>query len=121
MHLRSRGASASGSCDDVQPMRGRREGRVSADTHGPRATRKHAAEPQAQPNNRPSLRGWFYGLYALSSGTGVLAPVPHDARQKHRELDVSTGTSGPHDFAVRIDNRSSDGINASTASRAQRP
>src|SRR5262249_48289784 len=30
--------------------RGRREGRVPADTHGPRATRKHAAEPQVQPD-----------------------------------------------------------------------
>src|SRR4051812_19177400 len=30
--------------------RGRREGRVSADTHGPRATKKHAAEPQDQPD-----------------------------------------------------------------------
>jgi hypothetical protein len=51
---------ASGLCDDIGPRkRGRREGRVSADTHGPRATKKHAAEPQDQPNNRPSLRGWF--------------------------------------------------------------
>src|SRR5262249_38411982 len=30
-------------------LRGRREGRVSADTHGPRAAKKHAAEPQVQP------------------------------------------------------------------------
>jgi hypothetical protein len=29
--------------------RGRREGRVPARTHGPRATKKHAAEPQVQP------------------------------------------------------------------------
>jgi hypothetical protein len=28
---------------------GRREGRVSADTHGPRAAKKHAAEPQVWP------------------------------------------------------------------------
>src|SRR5690242_19395252 len=25
---------------------------------------------------RPSLREWFYGLYALSPGTGLIAPVP---------------------------------------------
>src|SRR5882724_10820725 len=29
--------------------RGRREGRAPAGTHGPRATKKHAAEPQVQP------------------------------------------------------------------------
>src|SRR5882724_9106200 len=29
--------------------RGRREDRAPAGTHGPRATKKHAAEPQAQP------------------------------------------------------------------------
>jgi hypothetical protein len=33
---------------------GRREGRASTDTHGPRATNKHAAEPQDQPD-RPTL------------------------------------------------------------------
>jgi hypothetical protein len=41
-----------------------------------------------------------YGLYALSSGTGFLAPV---IRKSSRELDLSTGRSGPHDFAVRTD------------------
>jgi hypothetical protein len=38
-------------CCIVPPsmMRGRREGRASADAHGPRAAKKHAAEPQVQP------------------------------------------------------------------------
>jgi hypothetical protein len=39
--------------------RGRREGRVPARTHGPRATKKHAAEPQVWPIIRPSLRDGF--------------------------------------------------------------
>ncbi len=60
-----------------------------------------------------------YGLYALSSGTGFLAPVC--VMRKHHRIGASTGTPGPRDFAVRIDSRSSNGINASTASRAQRP
>jgi hypothetical protein len=42
-----------------------------------------------------------YGVYALSSGTGVLAPVGR-ALVEHDGLDVSTGTSGPHDLAVRV-------------------
>jgi hypothetical protein len=80
--------------------RGRREGRVSADTHGPRAARKHAAEPQVQPI--PAFPAqWFYGLYVLSSGTGLIAPVAREARQRLRKLGISTGMPGPHDFAVR--------------------
>jgi hypothetical protein len=43
----------------------------------------------------------FYGLYGLSSGTGVLAPVIRGMRKHHRELGVSSGTPGPHDFTVR--------------------
>jgi hypothetical protein len=42
-----------------------------------------------------------YGLYVISSGTGCLAPVAHDARHKHHELGISTGMPGPHDFTVR--------------------
>ena len=40
-----------------------------------------------------------YGLYALSSGTGSLAPVAR-ALVKARDLGISTGMPGPHDFAV---------------------
>jgi hypothetical protein len=43
-----------------------------------------------------------YGLYALSPGTGILAPVARNTRRKHRELDTSSGVSGPHDFTVRF-------------------
>ena len=43
-----------------------------------------------------------YGLYALSSGTGVLAPVIRALASEARELGISTGMPGPHDFAVRV-------------------
>src|SRR3954464_6508174 len=43
-----------------------------------------------------------YGLYALSLGTGILAPVARNTRRKHHELDTSSGVSGPHDFTVRF-------------------
>jgi hypothetical protein len=51
--------------------------------------------------SRPSLREWLYGLYVIFPGTGCLAPVARDARQKHHELGISTGMPEPHDFAVR--------------------
>jgi hypothetical protein len=44
---------------------------------------------------------WFYGLYVISPGTGLIAPVARNARHEHRDLSASTGTPGPHDFAVR--------------------
>jgi hypothetical protein len=53
-------------------VRGRREGRVSADTHGPRAKKKHAAEPQVQPNNRPSLRDGFNAYTRSPRCTGLV-------------------------------------------------
>jgi len=42
-----------------------------------------------------------YGLYALSLGTGVLAPIVR-APVEHHALGLSTGRPGPHDFTVRI-------------------
>jgi hypothetical protein len=59
---------------------------------------------------RPFLREWFYGLYVISPGTGFLAPVRvmrsiiACATTRWRVAHgASTGTPGPHDFAVRID------------------
>ena len=40
---------------------------MPAGTHGPRATKKHAAEPQVQPEQPAFPAQWFYGLYVLSS------------------------------------------------------
>jgi hypothetical protein len=37
----------------------------------------------------------------LSSGTGFLAPVIGAMRKHRRQFSASTGTPGPHDFAVR--------------------
>ena len=43
---------------------------------------------------------WLYGLYEFAPVTGFLATViPGSFRS--RELDASTGASGPHDFTVR--------------------
>jgi hypothetical protein len=59
-----------------------------------------------------------YGLYALSSGTGVLAPVVRAMLVKqHRSLGISTGMPGPHDFAVRESLRSSGAALTSIAAR----
>src|SRR5690242_12016128 len=48
---------------------------------------------------RPSLREWFYGLYALSPGTGLSCPCRR--RIIICRLSLSVGRPGPHDFAVR--------------------
>src|ERR1700760_34455 len=56
--------------------RGRREGRAPAGAHGPRATKKHAAEPQVQPKNaRPPLRNGFNAYTCSPRCTGLLATV----------------------------------------------
>ncbi len=69
-------------------------------THGPRATKKHAAEPQVQPEQPAFPAQWFYGLYVISPVTGLSC---------HRrfaiirlKLSASLGAPGPHDFAVRV-------------------
>jgi hypothetical protein len=50
---------------------------------------------------RPSLRDWLYGLYALSPGPAFLPPSSKMLVNKHRELGLSSGRPGPHDFTVR--------------------
>ena len=83
-------------------VRGRREGRVPAGTHGPRAAKKHAAEPQVQPEQPAFPAQWFYGLYVISSVNRAFLP-PSPARRGMRlcGLSASVGAPGPHDFAVR--------------------
>src|SRR3977135_2600921 len=44
---------------------------------------------------------WLYGLYEFAPVTGFLATVICESF-RFRELDASTGASGPHDFAVRL-------------------
>ncbi len=57
--------------------------------------------PQVQPRLPGIPRAIVYGLYALSSGTGLIAPVARVLIREHRDLGASTGTPGPHDFDVR--------------------
>jgi hypothetical protein len=81
--------------------RGRREGRVSADTHGPRATKKHAAEPQVQPDTGLPC-AMVLRLIRDLPGDRLSCPRSAPMRQRIAQ-DISTGMSGPHDFAVRFD------------------
>jgi hypothetical protein len=55
-----------------------------------------------QPTNPAFPARWAYSLYALSLGTGIVAPIIRES-VFFRELDLSTGRSGPHDFTVRTD------------------
>jgi hypothetical protein len=51
---------------------------------------------------RHSLREWLYGLFrALPGEPGFLATIAGAMRKHRRQLDISVGISGPHDFAVR--------------------
>src|SRR5258708_30956909 len=52
----------------TRPSREQRaQGRPGAHrTHGPRATKKHAAEPQVQADHPAFPAQWFYGLYVIS-------------------------------------------------------
>jgi len=67
--------SASELCRFITLYQKRVQGRPGADrTHGPRATRKHAAEPQVgRTTGLPCAMA--YDLYALSLGIGFLAPI----------------------------------------------
>src|ERR1700709_2525677 len=44
---------------------------------------------------------WLYGLYEFALATGFLATIII-GNFRFRQLDASTGTSGPHDFALRF-------------------
>ena len=57
------------------PEKQRAQGKPGAHrTHGPRATKRHAAEPQVQADHPAFPAQWFYGLYVISSGTGLFCP-----------------------------------------------
>jgi hypothetical protein len=76
--------------------RGRREGRVSTDPHGPRAIRKHGEGRKT----RPSLRDGFNAYSALYPGPGLLAAII--ALKTSARLVASVGATEPHDFTVRV-------------------
>ena len=68
-------------------------------THGPRATKKHAAEPQVSRSSRHSLRNGFTAYIVLSPvrpGFVVTVALRHLAKR-----GTCIGAPGPHDFAVR--------------------
>ena len=70
-------------------------------THGPRATKKHAAEPQVRADQPAFPAQWFYGLYVISPVTGLSCHRRQRDAKHHRQLDASVGAPGPYDFAVR--------------------
>ena len=70
-------------------------------THGPRAIKKHAAEPQVQPKH-PAFPAHFNGLYVVSPvRPGFVVTVIGAMRKHHRQIGTCIGAPGPHDFAVR--------------------
>jgi hypothetical protein len=78
--------------DHPHRTRGRREGRVSADTHGPRATKSTRQNHRFSRNNRPSLRNGFNGLLrALPGEPGFLATVTRMMRSIIANLAPASG------------------------------
>jgi len=105
--------------------RGRREGRAPAGTHGPRATKKHAAEPQVQPKipGLPCANGFNGLLRALPGDHAWLPPsfadnsatlAPASERQDHTispsaaaSLVFSTPPRPPHPASTFVTTRTS--------------
>ena len=82
--------------------RGCREGQASAEACGPRATKKHAAEPQVSRTTRPSLRD---GFTDYTQSPRRPARLPPSSRKMPlgmlAKLDLSIGRPEPCDFTVR--------------------
>src|SRR5712671_4420483 len=86
----------------LEIRRGRREGRVPARTHGPRATKSTRQNHRYRRIIRPSLRNGFNGvLRALLGDHAWLPPSPVRRRKRLHVLSACIGAPGPHDFAVR--------------------
>jgi hypothetical protein len=67
-----------------------------------RVQQKSTRQSHRCSRDRPaSPAQWFYGLYALSPGTGFVAPVGRELAELD-DLDISTGISGPRDFTAVI-------------------
>jgi hypothetical protein len=63
----------------------------------------HAAVTTGSAKDIPAFPArLFDGLYALSLGTGSIAPIAGTTRVRCRRLGASTGAPGPRDFTVRI-------------------
>jgi hypothetical protein len=85
---------------DPLGVRGRREDRALAAPMARLQNKKQAAVTTGLAEHPAFPARWAYGLYVLSPGTGVLAPVTCEL-VAIRRLSASTGAPGPHDFAVR--------------------
>jgi hypothetical protein len=112
--------SAPESCFLVRPSNNERvQGRPGAcRPHGPPAEKKVGGSHNRFGQDIPAFPArTVYGLYVISSGTGLIAPVVRKARQRPCDLSASTGTPGPHDFAVRAGSRSSGAAFTSIAAR----
>jgi hypothetical protein len=70
-------------------------------THGPPAEKNAGGSHHRFSRSTGIPRAMFDDLYVISPGTGLIAPVARVLGEEHRNLDLSTGRPGPHDFAVR--------------------
>ena len=123
--LYSRGRFLPELCQITIPPRQRAQGMPGAST-APTACvkRKHASSRRRFAENVPAFpaRMVLTVSFVLAPETGLSCLRRQPQCEKHcRQLDISVGISGPHDFAVRERLLSSDATRASTASRSQRP
>ena len=91
--------------------RGRREGRVPARTHGPRAEKNARGRttgtggssglPCAVVLTVSFVLSPATGLFCHRRRAGLLPAEPGRAGTRLAQLDASVGASGPHDFSVR--------------------
>ncbi len=83
-------------------LKQRAQGRPGAGrARGPRAKKNARGGYHRSGRTRPALPArWCYGLYAISLGTGCLAPIIRGAKAQRREFGISTGMPGPRDFTV---------------------
>ncbi len=93
---------ASELCEQSPSSEARAQGRPGVGSHPWPACRKECRRqsPQVRAGQPAFPARWLYGLYVISPGTGLIAPV--FATTLTRCADISTGMPGPHDFAVRI-------------------
>jgi hypothetical protein len=97
---RSRGARRPGCAANVSLRRQRAQGRPGAHrTHGPRATKKHAAEPQVGGSSGLPCAMVLRLIRDLPGDHAWLPPSPREMSPER--LSACIGAPGPHDFAVR--------------------
>jgi len=120
----SRGAIRPGSAKTLSLEKQRAQGMPGA-SHAPAASRakmkKHdeLVTTGSLETIQHSLREWFYGLFrALPGDRAWLSPS--SCETCFAQLDASVEASGPHGFAVRVQQPSSRAPTASIASPTQR-